>query len=70
MIRVRIEKVETVWRKTRNWNRMTDNPGPEQRQYDYVDAELPVEQTTLLLEQHLEDVDLVAVIKALNGIGE
>lgn len=38
-------------------------------QYGYRDAFKPVERKTLVLEQTVEDLDLIAVIKAVNKIG-
>ena len=69
-IKITIEKSETVWKKSRTWNLMLDNPTQDQRQYDYVDAELPQLERVILLEQTLpsQDFDLKAVIKALNGL--
>ena len=68
MIHITIEKLETVWKKSRDWNRVTDRT--DVKQYDYVDADLPKNETTLLLSQCIADesFDLAKVIKAVNNL--
>ena len=54
MVKITIERIETVWEKQRNWNILHSDP-LQPNQFGYVDAELPVKRTTLLLEQNLPD---------------
>lgn len=65
--KITIEKVDTVWKKSRSWNRKNDD-SKDPNQYGYVDAELPVIERTTMLEQTLEELDLAAVIKAANKL--
>lgn len=69
MIIITIEQVETVWEKSRNWQRLHDGPSTE-GQYGYVDAELPQVRTTVLLQQTLSNdaLDIGNVIKAINKL--
>lgn len=69
MITVTISKVETVWEKSREYQRLSDDPKATV-QYGYVDAELPKTRTTNILTQSLPDegLDLAAVIKAINKL--
>ena len=42
MLKITVERVETIWKKSRNWNRRYDEPPEDGRSmYEYVDAELP-----------------------------
>ena len=54
MVKMTIERIETVREKQRNRNMLHDPPFRPNR-FGYVDAELPVKRTTLLLEQNLPD---------------
>ena len=54
MVKITIERIETVWEKQRNWNILHSDP-LQPNQFGYVDADLPVKRTTLLLEQNLPD---------------
>lgn len=68
-IRIRVERVERTWQQQRNWNMLHSDP-LQPNQYGYVDAELPVLETVLLLEQNLieKTFDLAAIIKAVNNL--
>lgn len=68
MIKVTIEKVETVIVPSQEWQMLWDNPPEGEYQYGYVKADLPKTQTTLLLQQSVETLDSAAVIKAVNGL--
>ncbi len=68
MITITIQRKYSVWEKTRNWLQVSNDSG---RNFDYVDAELPVEKSVLLLQQSIEDeatFDVAKVIKAVNGL--
>ena len=67
-VRITIVREEWVWKQSRDYRKISDDPG--QKQYDYVDAILPQKDVTSLLEQTMPEskFDLGKVIKALNGL--
>jgi hypothetical protein len=65
MITITINRRESVVKPRREW-RMTGNAGAEK--WDYVDDEWPQEESTLILQQNVDEIDLPAVIKAINKL--
>lgn len=70
MIRVTIERVTRNRVPYREWLKVADsgNPRDQGAIYEYVDSERSEAESHLLLKQELENIDIVAVIKALNAI--
>lgn len=70
MYRITIEQVETKQKKKREWERIADsgNPKDDGAIYGYVDNIIDEEETTTLLKQNLETLDITKVIKAINNI--
>ena len=67
LLRITIERVETVQKLQKVWNKASDNPDTP---YAYVDVVLPVVEKTLLLDQHLPEgkFDMGKVLKAINNL--
>lgn len=69
MYEVFITKVETVERKKRSYEKLRDRLESDVADnYGYVDTVLPQTDRTELLRQTVDQIDLVKVIKAINGI--
>lgn len=65
---VTITREELVERKKKDWLPVEFNAEGKVQKYDYVEAVLPTTESVTLYEQALPELDLVAVIRAVNGI--
>jgi len=70
MYRVLIEKIDTVKGTSREYQKVADSGNKHDKgpMYDYVTFESESTKTTKVLEQHVEQIDMAAVIKAVNGL--
>ena len=70
MYRVLIEKIETVKCTGREWHKVADSGNKHDKGpvYDYVTFDSESTTTTKILEQHVEQIDMAGVIKAVNGL--
>ncbi len=68
-IKITISRTTREWRTEKSWLKMNDDVHVD-HQYQYVTEELPVNLTSVLLEQSLPEskLDLAKVIKAINGL--
>jgi len=69
VVTITIERKRIVWKQTKNWNRLHDDPTRE-TQYGYIEAVLPQIETMKLYEQTVgeEQLNLSAVIGTVNGL--
>ncbi len=67
MYKITITKIDERTFLQKKWNKFTDNKDVEE-QYKYVETEVTEKENTTILEQTVEDIDLPAVIKAINKI--
>ena len=67
--KVTIEKIESLPTTQRDWKVIADTGNPKDggRVYDYVTYPSTETKTTRLLEQQVEQLDVLAVIMAVNG---
>jgi len=80
MYKITINKVDKKQVAAKEWTKMYDLQGEKEfesnasyreareNQYDYLEVEKTVSEDTKVFEQVVEEVDLSAVIKAINGI--
>lgn len=70
MITIKIERVEKVVQKCREWKQIWEEETDTRSKFGYVDTERTVDETTHLLSQTVdeENFDLNAVIRAANGL--
>lgn len=67
MYKITITKITEQNFVKKDWKKFTDNTDVEE-QYKYVETEVTEKLNTTILEQTVEDIDLPAVIKAINKI--
>lgn len=70
VIKITIERSETVWKRSRDWRMVRDEATETGGKYEYVDAVLPKEERSTLLEQSLPEskLDMAKIIKAINSL--
>jgi hypothetical protein len=72
--RVVVTRIETVERKTKDWLKQYDIPESDmggrrpEGQYAYVETVKEVVDKTDIYDQTVNNLDLAAVIKAVNGL--
>lgn len=69
ILKITIEKVESVEKKTSEWQKFTDDTDTSP-QYGYVEVVRPQTNRVVVLEQSMPEskFDLAKVIKAINGL--
>lgn len=70
MYRIIIEKIETVARNQSEYQQISDtgNKNDGGATYGYVDVVKNIKESTQILEQVVDDLDIPTVIRAINGL--
>jgi hypothetical protein len=67
--KITITKKEATYEKRRLWQKMRDcQPTGDMPEYGYVDDSWEVEREHTILDQRVDALDVIRVIKAINGI--
>lgn len=65
--RIIITRIETGIELSTDWKKITDDP-ESTKQYGYITADIPVTRKIDIYEQEVQNLNLIKVIQAINGL--